>query len=101
MGPILPHGAVARRAMPSPVLRHPRPSAFIAATLALLVLLVPTLARAQTFPQLTGRVVDAANILPADEKARLEQKLAALEQQSQRQLVVATVSDLQGYDISD
>ncbi len=87
--------------MPSQVLRHPRPSALIAAALALLALLVPALARAQTFPQLTGRVVDAANILPADEKARLEQKLAALEQQSQRQLVVATVSDLQGYDISD
>jgi len=58
-------------------------------------------ARAQTFPELTSRVVDAANVIPPDEKARLEQKLAALETQSQRQLVVATIPDLQGYDISD
>ncbi|WP_260923350.1 TPM domain-containing protein [Novosphingobium sp. 9] len=53
------------------------------------------------FPKLTGRVVDDAHILPADEVARLDQKLAALEQQSNRQLVVATVSSLQGYEISD
>lgn len=53
------------------------------------------------FPKLTGRVVDAANVIPADEEARLTQKLAALEQNSHRQLVVATVPDLGGYDISD
>jgi uncharacterized protein len=53
------------------------------------------------FPKLTGRVVDAANILPPDEEARLTQKLEALEKQSRRQLVVATVSSLQGYEISD
>ena len=82
-------------------MRRPFAPALIAAVLALLVLLVPALARAQTFPQLTGRVVDGANILPADEKARMEQKLAALETQSQRQLVVVTLPDLQGYDISD
>jgi len=58
-------------------------------------------ARAQTFPELTGRVVDGANIIPADEKVRLEQKLEALEKQSQRQLVVVTLPDLQGYEISD
>ncbi|MEP7221394.1 MAG: TPM domain-containing protein [Novosphingobium sp.] len=56
---------------------------------------------ATAFPALTGRVVDAAHIIPADEAARLDQKLAALEQQSHRQLVVATVPDLQGYDIAD
>jgi uncharacterized protein len=60
-----------------------------------------SIARAQTFPELTGRVVDAANILPADEVTRLDQKLAALEKQSQRQFVVATLPDLQGYDIAD
>ncbi len=56
---------------------------------------------AQTFPPLTGRVVDAAHVLPADVSAQLDQQLAALEKQSQRQLVVATIPDLQGYDISD
>ncbi|GGC35827.1 hypothetical protein GCM10011371_24020 [Novosphingobium marinum] len=56
---------------------------------------------AQTFPELSGRVTDDANIVPPDAEARLTQKLAALEEQSQRQLVVATVPDLQGYDIAD
>jgi len=75
---------------------------FLALWLAALALLVPLAARAQpTFPPLTGRVVDAAGILPADEKARLDQKLAALETQSHRQLVVATLPSLQGYDIAD
>ena len=57
--------------------------------------------RAQTFPALTGRVVDGANIIPADVKARLDQKLAGLEAQSHRQLVVVTLASLQGYEISD
>lgn len=70
--------------------------------LALAILLGSGLARAEpTFPPLSGRVVDAAGIIPADEKDRLEQKLAALEQQTGRQLVVATLADLQGYDIAD
>jgi len=56
---------------------------------------------APSFPPLTGRVVDAANIIPPDEEARLDQKLAGLEAQSHRQLVVATIPDLQGYEISD
>ncbi|GGZ01608.1 TPM domain-containing protein [Novosphingobium colocasiae] len=56
---------------------------------------------APSFPELTGRVVDAANVIPDDAEARLTQKLAALETQSQRQLVVVTVPDLQGYEISD
>ena len=58
-------------------------------------------ALAQQFPKLSGRVVDAANIIPAAEEARLTQKLEALERQSQRQLVIATIPSLEGYDISD
>jgi uncharacterized protein len=53
------------------------------------------------FPKLTGRVVDAANILPPAEETQLTQKLKALEKQSRRQLVVATVPSLNGYEISD
>ncbi|MEZ5737133.1 MAG: methanol dehydrogenase, partial [Novosphingobium sp.] len=49
---------------------------------------LPGIASAQSFPELTGRVVDAANIIPDDVEARLTQKLEALETQSQRQLVV-------------
>lgn len=56
---------------------------------------------AQDFPELTGRVVDASNVIDDATEAELEQKLAELEEQSQRQLVVAIVPDLQGYDISD
>jgi uncharacterized protein len=58
-------------------------------------------AAAQTFPALTGRVVDDANILPPEVESQLSTKLNALEQQSQRQLVVVTVPSLQGYEISD
>ena len=68
--------------------------AFIALTFAL-----P--GNAQTFPALTGRVVDAANILPPDQEAALTAKLATLESETTRQLVIATVPDLQGYDIAE
>ncbi len=76
--------------------------------LALLLLVAASLsfvsasAWAQTFPALTGRVVDAANIIPDDQEAALTAKLAALETQSGgRQLVVATLPSLEGYEISD
>jgi uncharacterized protein len=46
-------------------------------------------------------VVDAANLLSPAEEAALTQKLAAVEQASSRQLVVATIPDLQGYPIED
>lgn len=63
--------------------------------------LIAPSAHAQTFPQLTGRVVDQAEILSPAEEQQIEEKLAALETQSQRQLVVTTIADLQGYDIAD
>lgn len=73
----------------------------LALILAVFAALIAMPAAAQDFPALTGRVVDEANIIPDQVEADLEQKLAALEQQSQRQLVVATIPDLQGYDIAD
>ena len=54
---------------------------------------------AANFPPLTGRVVDAANILSPVAKADLERKLADLEQKSRIQLVVATVPSLGGEEI--
>ncbi|MCW1403022.1 TPM domain-containing protein [Novosphingobium sp. MW5] len=69
--------------------------------LAALASLLALPAQAQTFPKLTGRVVDGANIIPDDVEARLVQKLDGLEKQSQRQVVVVTLPDLQGYDIAD
>ena len=51
---------------------------------------------ATTFPALSGRVVDAANILSQETKSALTTKLASLEDKSGIQLVVATVPSLQG-----
>jgi uncharacterized protein len=67
--------------------------------LALLALATP--AYAQTFPPLTGRVVDQAHLLTPAQVADLTSKSAALEAQSGGQLVVATVPSLQGYPIED
>ena len=71
--------------------------------LSLLALIaVPALAQSEPkFPPFAGLVTDAANVLPADRKAALEAKLEAFQKQTSRQLVVATVPDLQGYDIAD
>jgi len=54
-----------------------------------------------TFPELTGRVVDNADLLPADVEADLVAKLEALEQQSTDQLVVVTLPSLDGNAIED
>jgi uncharacterized protein len=74
----------------------------LALTLAAFAAIMTTPLAAQDFPALDGqRVVDEANIIDAGTEAELTQKLEALEQQSQRQLVVVTLPDLQGYDIAD
>ena len=84
----------------SPVARGRR---WIAALLTLVVLAftAPALAAGPTFPALTGRVVDNANILSPQGEAELTTKLENLEKTTGRQLVVATVPDLQGYEIED
>ena len=69
--------------------------------LLILALLVAAPAAAQTFPELTGRVVDTADLLSPAQEDELTQRLEALEQASSRQLVVATVPNLQGYEIED
>jgi uncharacterized protein len=58
-----------------------------------------TAAFALDFPQLTGRVVDQANVMTPESRADLEAKLKDLEDKSGIQLVVATVKSLQGGDI--
>ncbi len=69
------------------------------AAFLLAVLVLPALAL--TFPALTGRVVDDANILDAAQRAALTQKLADLEAKSTDQLVVVTLKSLQGTSIED
>lgn len=56
-------------------------------------------ALAANFPPLTGRIVDQANVIPAETRAALEPKLADLEAKSGIQLVVATVTSLGGQEI--
>jgi uncharacterized protein len=67
--------------------------------LFLAALLCAGLALAYDFPPLTGRIVDAANVIPDATKAALEPKLQTLEEKSGIQLVVATVNSLDGDEI--
>lgn len=61
--------------------------------------LLTVAAVALTFPPLTGRIVDQANIISHEARQALEPKLADLEEKSGIQLVVATVKSLEGQEI--
>jgi len=74
--------------------------AWLIAALAVACLALPAFA-APKFPPLSGRVVDEANILSPQVESELTGKLKALEDSTGRQLVVATVPSLQGYEIED
>ena len=74
--------------------------ALVIVALAALALALPALA-APKFPALSGRVVDEANILSPQVEADLTTRLQTLETTTGRQLVVATVPTLQGYEIED
>ena len=54
-----------------------------------------------TFPVLSGRIVDEANILSAYDRAEIETTLKQLDAKATDQLVVVTVKSLQGYPIED
>lgn len=69
--------------------------------LALLLFIGAAPVSAQTFPKFTGFVVDAANVLPPDVEAALTAKLDALQRDTHRQLIVATIPDMQGYPLED
>ena len=53
------------------------------------------------FPPLTGRIVDDARILSADDRQQIEATLKELEGKSSDQIVVYTAPSLQGYEIED
>ena len=72
-----------------------------AAAFGIVALLWTVAFAAPTFPSLSGRVVDEANILSPQVEQSLDSKLATLEQQTGRQLVVATLKSLQSYEIED
>jgi uncharacterized protein len=72
----------------------------LATLLAVLQLAAPALAE-PVYPRLTGRVTDAAGVLPQETAAALEARLKSLEDSTGTQLVVATVPSLDGYEIED
>lgn len=53
------------------------------------------------FPALSGRVVDAANLLPAPARTTINTRLTALEKATGHQFVVVTVPSLGGHAIED
>jgi uncharacterized protein len=75
-------------------------AAALFALVAIVLAVMPALA-APTFPQLTGRIVDDANLLSAADRAAIESELKALEEKSSDQLMVVTLPSLQGYEIED
>lgn len=89
----------------APALHRPanRLWVWVSATLLAVVLVaaaLPALA-APTFPRLSGRVVDGANLLTPAIEQDLTARLEALETATGRQLVVVTLPDLQGLEIED
>lgn len=68
---------------------------------ALLAFIEPAVAAEPSYPQLTGRVVDDADLLSASDIAELDAGLKALEDKSSDQVVVVTLPSLQGFTIED
>ncbi|HEX9952441.1 MAG TPA: TPM domain-containing protein [Rubricoccaceae bacterium] len=66
--------------------------------LLLLLLLAPA-ARAQTIPPLTGRVVDAGDMLSPETEAVITARLATFEDSTSTQIVVLTIPSLDGGDL--
>ena len=69
--------------------------------LLLLFVLPLAWAFAKDVPPLTGRVNDTANLIPLDQRQRIEAQLAQFEQQTSNQVSVLTVDSLDGEEIAD
>jgi uncharacterized protein len=72
-----------------------------AVALAAALLLAVDAHAAPKFPELTGRIVDNAGLLSAEDRAAIEADLKALEGKSTDQLVVVTLPSLDGTEIED
>ncbi|WP_426051164.1 TPM domain-containing protein [Brevundimonas sp. SL161] len=76
--------------------------AILIAGLTVLFALVPhAFAADPTFPALSGRVVDQAQLLTPDTEAAITAKLTRLETDTGDQFVVVTLDSLQDYEIED
>lgn len=67
-----------------------------AAAVAVGLLLLALAAAAREVPYLTGRVNDTAEMIPPETEARIDEKLAALEQATGAQMAVLTIPSLDG-----
>ena len=78
------------------------PLAVLAALLLALVAATVAIAQSEPkFPALTGRIIDEAALIKAEDRAAIEADLKALEAKSTDQIVVYTTRSLQGYAIDD
>jgi uncharacterized protein len=80
---------------------HGGPIALILLTLLLIVATASRTLADPQFPALNARVVDAANVIPADARARIEAKLKTHEQETSDQVVIATVPTLGDMSIEE
>ncbi len=76
-------------------------SAALALLLAFALIAAFVAVAAPNYPELTGRIVDNANLLTAEDRAAIEAELTALEATSTDQVAVVTVNTLDGYAIED
>ena len=74
--------------------------ALLAGVVSLAALVFIALA-APNYPELTGQIVDNANLLSPDDRAAILAELQALEGKSTDQVAVVTVKSLEGYAIED
>lgn len=54
-----------------------------------------------SFPELSGRVIDSANLLSQSQKETLNSTLKAQEEETSNQIVVVTLNSLDGYEIAE
>lgn len=76
-------------------------SALLIASLVLGLEVPVSVAAGPDFPPLTGRIVDAAGLVSAEDRAAIETELQKLEAQSSDQIAVVTLRSLEGYEIED